>query len=51
MKKDSICMIINVIIGTFIGYFLGITTFLLFFLGIAIGGCEAIFLYYEGDKK
>ena len=51
MKKNIICIIINVIIGTFIAYFLGITTYWLFWVGVILGGCEALFLYYEGDEK
>lgn len=44
MRKNIICIIINTIIFMFIDDFFGTTPFLLFLLGMAIGGCEAIFL-------
>ena len=50
MRKNIICIIINVIIFTFIEKILGTTPFLLFLLGMAIGGCEAIFLNLKGEE-
>lgn len=50
MKKNIICIIINTIIFAFIEKFFGTTHFLLFLLGMAIGGCEAIFLNTKGAK-
>lgn len=51
MKKNIICMIINVIIFTFIDNFFGTIPFIIFLLGMAIGGCEAIFLNSKGKNN
>jgi len=50
MRKNIICIIINTIIFMFIDDFFGITPFLLFLLGMAIGGFEALFLNLKGEK-
>lgn len=51
MIKNIICIIINTIIFMFIDNFIGTTPFLLFLLGMATGGCEAIFLNTKGEKE
>ena len=50
MKKNIICMIINVISGSFVSQFYGLVPSVIFWVSLGIGGCEAIFLYCKGEK-